>query len=375
MKRAFLVGVLAFAATHSGCGSSDSDPPGGSTGGSDGGTAGTGGASGSGGTGAGGVGGSGGTTSQPEILADDLDKVQCVGTDGSNIYWGDWYGVTTDGAIKTCPAGGCGAAGPSVVISGLEQGHGCQQMIVSGKNLYWFDGALQRCSSPLPACDSPIGLGYVGHSGRCAIDAAHAYCTGNDQGSGTLMRVPLSSTGPGNFDYFSSSEWVGAVATNGQQVFWIGEGSINSCSTNGCDRVVLASGLDDPTAVAATAENVYWMSRDGLFSCPTSGCGMAPSKLADGPSTVNPPSMGERIWAEMQASGGTLYWLWRYADSDSGIYRCSETDCAATLTALAKDETTRSMTLDAGFVYWVRYTINDSMMGTPGPSTILRIAR
>jgi hypothetical protein len=258
-----------------------------------------------------------------------------------------------------------------------------QGLIVSGTTLAWaakptsgnWSYEVARCS--LPECSSTTVLfrsvDYFVHFGA---DAASVFWTQNGQGSGKVLRSSLSGAEFSGSQVFSSNESVGAVATNGQSLYWVGSGSINACSAQGsCDPTIIASGLSDPSAVAATAENVYWMSRDGLFSCPTSGCGMAPSKLADGPSTVNPPSMGERIWAEMQASGGTLYWLWRYADSDSGIYRCSETDCATTLTALAKEETTRSMALDAGFVYWVRYTINDSMMGTPGPGTILRIAR
>lgn len=148
-------------------------------------------------------------------------------------------------------------------------------------------------------------------------------------------------------------------ATDGTNVYWSDNGSVNdagyygdpggllSCSIDGCGNAPLQVAAGNSDAIAVDGVNVYWANNSdwGVYACPMSGCGSAPTRLWSGNSY---PITGLAI------GYGEVYWV--LAAGTMNPMTCSPYGCGDSPSVLSENvvgAALRQIALDTENVYFL----------------------
>jgi hypothetical protein len=141
----------------------------------------------------------------------------------------------------------------------------------------------------------------------------------------------------------------GAIASDGDSVYWINhgnlhDGSVQKCSVCGCDApFTFADNQPMPFALAIDADHIYWANNndDSIYRCAKTGCGAQPDVVVKGPYVVGGIAVdAERIYFSAENSGQ--------------VYTCPIAGCSGAPDLLASNQPGPTLlALDGLEAYWL----------------------
>lgn len=173
-----------------------------------------------------------------------------IAVSSTTVFW-----TTTDGtdAVMSVPIGG-GTLTPFALGSTGE----FSPIAIDADNLYW--------STDTATYQEPLAGGQALSIGPApaalAVDDSYVYFALNGSPTGSIVRVPI---GGGAQTTIASGRLpdLMAIAVDATRVYWIegygtiGQGAVAAVDKSGGTPVILASGLQDPSAIAVDDSNVY----------------------------------------------------------------------------------------------------------------------
>jgi hypothetical protein len=267
----------------------------------------------------------GGCPGSPVSLWSGLYGVNGLGATGLDVYWptGAGPGISSPPVVMTCAAAGCGGA-PSNIADVPDNIRG---FTTDGTNAYWTTnaGLVRICA--LSGCGgAPTTLASQQNGpGGIAVDATNIYWANNDDG--TVATCPISGCSGGPSILASGRQRPIAVAVDASRLYWIelgmmvggGKipvqeytgGQVVACSLPGCggSPAVLAaySSWLGGGAIATDGQHVYWSTEDTggtygeIVTCSVSGCGGQPMAIAR-------TQTGQYATIGLGLSSGAVYW-------------------------------------------------------------------
>lgn len=281
------------------------------------------------------------STADAETCPNQMCSGACVDTSSSGDHCGR-CGHSCGGG--TCKSGVCA---PVVVASNVTQPFG---VAVAATSVFWIrNGAIERC--PVTGCtgapatitdEVTIGAGQPGGT-TIATDGNEVAWIANGSSNGrnvfacsvagcTNGSSPKAATGltdaPTQLALEGSTIFV-SQATGTQR-----QGPLSTLALTG----IAGAGSDVPTGIAADKVNVYVAgvrnSAMGVDRCERPSCASSTRMFLD---------------AKYLAVGGSLV----LATAGAGIMKCAATGCGGAATALAPDDKTAvAIAADDGFVAW-----------------------
>jgi hypothetical protein len=131
-----------------------------------------------------------GCTGTSEVAIEQAGP-QGITTDDASVYW------TTESSIHSCPLGGCGAAGPSILWNGVFTQANTTGIAQDSEGLYWTNAQPDEAGSVLGCRKSDCG--------------------------GTLVTFVAADTEPRG------------IASDGANVYWADSEGLRTCPVTGCD--------------------------------------------------------------------------------------------------------------------------------------------
>ena len=257
------------------------------------------------------------------LLASGQAHPAGIAVDGENVYWNNGgqshsYGgrvpvmlPSTDGSVMKCAIGGCNGA-PTALVSGITGMPIAGGFAVGGGDVFW--------SQMLPAADSGTSDAVV----ACAT----AGCGGN----------PILLSPGGAF----------AIATDNENVFWTGSGTVMECAVDGCNAAPTSFGsFDETLAIAVDNTDVYFMG-GGLWTCPKSGCNGNPTNL------LRLGALALDSAAGLAVDGNNIYWASGFSQGQGAIIACPKTGCRNGPPSLVSGlNSPYTIATDGVDVYWI----------------------
>jgi len=260
------------------------------------------------------------------------------GTNGSDLLWSDAGTVPVgsvvpadageaSGGLLICSVGGCGGK-PSSVASMRAKGLALDQ-----NGIYWTNFTANVFFCALPTCASPPSTlwsaGNIPSANGVAVDATSVYWSTPTQ----IMKCPKVGCGDAPEVLVPAEAGIpamGLIALDETNVYFAdsnagGQGQILACSKAGCEGrpMLLAAGLDAPSALATDGHDVYWTESTtvaggsagtvGLVRrCSTEGCGGSPTTVAFGFNLPVAIAVDDRyVYVADQGTGVADGQIWR----------------------------------------------------------------
>jgi hypothetical protein len=272
----------------------------------------------------------GGCNGTPTALATAVTSsptpydIGLIAVGGGNIFWSEELGVSDAGIpldeVVACATGGC-AGSPTPL------GPGAEAIATDNQSVFWTDDGVFECA--IGGCNGvPTSFGAYENLYGIAVDATNVYFV-----TFGLWTCPKAGCGQGPTNLVTSSEifyGFGSFALDTDQVYVMTEyfdsnqmadlGAIVSCPKTGCPSgpTTVITGLHGATAVATDGENVYWIedgnsdacgsvtgNRARIARCSVNGCNNQPTTLAA--QLTNPVALAvdnqNVYWVDMGTTG------------------------------------------------------------------------
>jgi hypothetical protein len=297
------------------------------------------------------------------VLASGTSGPYGIIADASNVYW------TDSTAVKKAPI----AVGTTTTLaSGLTSPN---YIAVDATNAYftdWSDGTVKKVNlSNLVSTTLASGLT---NPNNIAADSTYVYWTenaGGTAGSGTVKRVPLSSTGTtaptvvaSGLNSPSGMAVDGTSSTVSSYVYfteYTSSGTLKKVSAAGGTPTTLASGLNWPYDVAIDSTYAYWTETGTIGS----GTG-AVKKITLTGTGLTTLASGLADPYDIDVDATNVYWI--QAPSGGGSVKAVSIN-GGTPATIAQTSNPGDITIDATNVYWTDIASNAVMKALKSSST------
>jgi outer membrane protein assembly factor BamB len=183
-------------------------------------------------------------------LGTQLDEPTNIAVSATTVFWTPSGGTDV---VQTVPIGGGTVAR---FVAGQAAGGA---ITIDANNLYWSTSSATY-QAPLVG-GQPLQIGPA--SPALAVDGAYVYLATSNGSAASVLRVPIGG-GPSVTLASSRPPSIVAVAVDAARVYWlegegtIGMGAVAAVDKSGGTPVVLASGLQDPSALAVDDADIYF---------------------------------------------------------------------------------------------------------------------
>jgi hypothetical protein len=240
----------------------------------------------------------------------------------------------------------------------LAINQGPYAIAIDANNVYWTNNnganavmkcAISGCTTPTPLRNNTTGLGAL------ATDGVNVYF----QEQFSLEKCAVGGCGNSPTTLASIGNFTGSIVSDGTTVYFTdGTPAIQSCAVGGCNQtptpVVSAQGYAG--GIALNSGVLYWHVpiTQRFYSCPTTGCSGSPTQLLSSVYDQGPDGI--------VTDGVNVY----FTESSAGsVAKCAVGGCNNTPTTLATTSNINGVATDGVNVYW-----SDSPAGTVNRCTI-----
>jgi hypothetical protein len=313
----------------------------------------------------------------PCLLAPGLNHPFAMVADANNVYWtelGDALG-SGNGSVKSCPAAGCGAGGPTILAQGLTNPRG---IAIDSQYVYFVtatyggvNGGIWRCAiggcGGDPTMIAPATIPY-----GVAVDATSVYWTDNDEGTvnkvdkgdgglttlydggayddaGDTLDLPGQCVVDGPYLYFMDySEDAVRVPIGGGAITYLGSGFNNVVYGN-------YFGLTTDSA------NLYFGGNGVVFRS---------VKANPGPMSTAANNVSVPLGLQFDPATGMVYWAnFGSGTANDGTVGKFATDGGGPHILQASLATPEAVAVGSSYVYWVSFGTYDNTIQDYAPST------